>query len=92
MRVNTTIVARIAIVVQFAALIRCLAEYFRLKHLLGPAFSVTRVEPFVLGALLTSVFELAAVLAYFAERLRLVLAIAAMNVAVLLVVKFFFLR
>jgi len=88
MRISWRSAARIAIYVQFAALIRCLAEYFRLKHILGPALSLARVEPFILGALVSSVCALAAVLCYFAEKYWLAVGVATLNVAVLFWLKF----
>jgi hypothetical protein len=88
MRVSPRTAAIIGICVQFAALIRCLAEFFRLKHSLGAAFTLAGVEPFILGALVASVFTLAAVVAYFAEKFRLSTVIATVNVAVLLVLRF----
>ena len=88
MRLSPRIVARIGICVQFAALIRCLSEYFRLRWVLGPSLTLGRVEPFVLGALVASVGALIAVLFYFWEKYLLVVATSAVTVAVLLVLRF----
>lgn len=41
--------------VPFAALIRCRAEYFRLKWLLGPALTLARIEPFISGGLVAAI-------------------------------------
>jgi hypothetical protein len=56
MRVAPKTAAQIGIGVQFAALIRCLGEFYRLKYTLGPAFTIARVEPFILGSLVTAIF------------------------------------
>ena len=88
MRLAPRPAAMIAICVQFAALIRCLAEYFRVKPVLGPALSLVRVEPFILGALVSSVCALAAIVAYFAEKYWLAVGVAALNASVLFWLKF----
>lgn len=82
--------ARIAILVQFLALIRCLAEYFRLQYVLRDRFSLAVAEPFVGAALFTAVLCACAVLLYFAGRYRLVVSAAVLNVIVLLVYKLVF--
>lgn len=46
--------AGVAITVQFLALIRTLAEYFRLKYVQGSAFAPIAAEPYVAGALLVA--------------------------------------
>ena len=90
MHIPARTAARIGICVQFAALIRCLAEYFWLEHTLGSQLSLARVEPFLLGSLVTAVFALAAVLFYFWERHRAAVMTAAANVAILFALKFVF--
>jgi hypothetical protein len=62
--------AKIGICIQFAALIRCLGEYFRLRYFAAEKFSIVYIEPFVLGALLTAVFALAGIFFYFGKRYR----------------------
>src|SRR5215467_12648727 len=62
--------AQLGIVVQFSALIRCLGEYFRLKYYAAGGFSLARVEPFVLGALICAVFALVGILFYFGEKYK----------------------
>ena len=59
------------------------AEYFRLRHVLGPMLSLARVEPFLLGALVSSVCAVAAISAYFKEKYWLGVGIAAVNVGIL---------
>ena len=50
------------IVVQFAALIRCLGEYFRLKYFVVDKFSIVRIEPFIVGATVTAILAFVAIL------------------------------
>jgi len=80
--------AQLGIVAQFAALIRCLGEYFRLKFYVASGFSFARVEPFVLGALVCAVFALVGMLFYFRENYKATVAIAALNVGLLLILRF----
>ena len=81
-------VAQIAVAAQFAALIRCLAEYFRLEYFAPQRFSLARVEPFLLGAVVSAVFAFVGVLCYFGENYKSTVAIAAFNVGILLILRF----
>jgi hypothetical protein len=80
--------ARIGICVQFAALIRCLGEYFRLKFFVLEKFSIVHIEPFVIGALVSAILALAGILFYFRENYRFTAIIAVLNVVVLFVLRF----
>jgi hypothetical protein len=80
--------ARIGICVQFAALLRCLGEYFRLKFFVPEMFSIPHIEPFVIGALVSAVLALAGILFYFKVSYRLTAFIAVFNVVVLFVLRF----
>jgi hypothetical protein len=88
MRVAPKTAALIGIGAQFAALIRCLAEFYRLKYTLGPALTIARVEPFVLGSLLTAIFLLGAVFAYFWSKYILATCFAVLNVLTLFLLRF----
>jgi hypothetical protein len=84
--------ARLGITGQFLALVRCLGEYFRLKQTQGPAFARAAVEPFLTGALITALFCWVAVTLYFFGRYRAALAVACVNVAVLVAYKILVMR
>jgi hypothetical protein len=88
MRFDPKTAARIGIAAQFAALIRCLGEFYRLKYTLGPALAIARIEPFVQGSLFTAIFLLGAVLAYFWNRYTLAAVFAVINVLTLLLLRF----
>ena len=81
-------IAQLGIVVQFAALIRCLGEYFRLKYFAAASFSIARVEPFVLGALVSATLVLVGTLFYFGENYKTTVAIAVLNVGILFILRF----
>jgi len=80
--------AQVGIVIQFAALIRCLGEYFRLKYFFAEKLSFTHVEPFVIGAVVTAILALVAVLFYFAEKYPFTAVVASLNVIILFVLRF----
>jgi len=80
--------AQIGIVIQFAALIRCLGEYFRLKYFVVDKFSIVRIEPFIVGAAVTAILAFVAILFYFAEKYRLTAIASAINVVILFVLRF----
>ena len=82
--------AQLGIVVQFLALIRALGEFFRLRYFRGAALRVPDVHPFLVGATITAVLCLVAVLLYFGRRYTAVVAVAGSTVVVLLVYRFGF--
>lgn len=88
MRISQQNAAKIAILAQFAALLRCLTEYFRLKWLLGAGLTLARVEPFVLGALVAAVGALIGVVLFFWGRHASTVALGAVTVAILLALRF----
>ncbi len=73
---------------QFLALVRILAEYFRLRHGLGPALTFRMVDPFIGGALLDAALLGASVGFALAGRYRVTVALAVVTVAALLVIRF----
>jgi hypothetical protein len=80
--------ARMGIAIQFAALIRCLGEYFRLKYFVAEKFSIIHVEPFMIGALVTAILALVGILFYFAQKFLLTAITASVNVVILFVLRF----
>jgi hypothetical protein len=80
--------AQVGIVIQFAALIRCLAEFFRLKYFVIERFSITSIEPFIIGAAMTAIIALVGVLFYFAEKYPLTSVVASLNVIILFILRF----
>ncbi len=79
----------VAIGAQFAALIRILAEYFRLRALHGDHLSLARVDPWIEGALLTSALIVAATFPVFFERYKITIAVGVATVAILLLFKWY---
>jgi hypothetical protein len=62
-------VSELAIMALFLALIRTLAEYYRLRYVAGTAVALARVEPYLAGGLIAALGVWVAVVAYFVERI-----------------------
>lgn len=84
--------AMIGIGVQFLALIRCLAEIWRLRYTEGPNFSLERALDFVNGGLMAAVFCLIAVLLFFFGKFKWAVAVAVLTVVCLFIYKMAFMR
>lgn len=81
--------ARIAISVQFAALLRILAEYFRLRGIHGQQLGLAEVDVWIESALLTTVLLAAGTFSILCERYRLTVAIGLATVVLLLLFKWY---
>ena len=79
--------AQVGICVQFLALIRTLAEFFRLEHVEGARLRIGTVAPYVGAGLLGAVLTWVAVLCYFAGRDRAALAVVGATILALLAIK-----
>jgi hypothetical protein len=79
--------AQVGICVQFLALVRTLAEFFRLEHVEGSNLNVATVAPYVGAGLLASLLTWTGVLCYFAGRDRAALGVAGLTILALLTVK-----
>lgn len=79
----------VALGAQFAALIRILAEYFRLRTLHGDQLSLARVDPWIEAALVTSALIAAATFPVFFERYKLTIALGVATVVVLILFKWY---
>lgn len=82
--------AQAGITIQFLALVRILAEYFRLEHVHAGRLPLAVVDDYVAGALIAAVLCWLAVVLYFLRRHRAALAASASSVAVLLAYKLLF--
>jgi hypothetical protein len=59
-----------------------------LKHFAIDRFSLAHIEPFIIGAAVTVIFALTAILFYFVEKYRLAALTSAINVLVLFGLRF----
>ena len=72
---------------RYAALVRTLSEYFRLKCVLHAQFTIAVGEPFIVGALITAVSCGAAVMLFFFRRYSLSIAVSIAAILTLLLYK-----
>jgi hypothetical protein len=79
--------ARLGITIQFLALVRCLAEVYRLRWLRGDGLTLAEVQPFITGALVAAVLCWVAVTLFFFARYRASIAAAVLTVAALIALK-----
>lgn len=82
--------ARMVIALQFLALIRTLAEYFRVKVSSGNTISTEHADPLILGALIAATLTGLATGAYMTGKYRWAIVLAMLTVAALLMVKYGF--
>ncbi|MGH7291024.1 MAG: hypothetical protein ACREJT_07445 [Myxococcota bacterium] len=71
----------------FLALVRTLAEFHRLEYTLGAALTLAQVAPYITGALMAALGAWAGVVAYYFGFYRLVSAIVAVAIALMLTYK-----
>lgn len=79
--------AQVGICVQFLALVRTLAEFFRLEYVRGEGLHVATIAPYIGSALFTALATWAGVLCYFARRDRTTVVVAIVTILVLLALK-----
>ena len=86
-RVSARRLSELAITGLFLALIRTLAEYYRLRYVRGTALALAEVAPYITGALMAALGAWVAVVAYFIGRYRVATGIVVAVVAAMLVYK-----
>ena len=67
--------------------IRALGEVFRLEFMLGEALTIAAIRPFIVGALAAALALALALLANWADRPRLAIAITLLTIPALLIYK-----
>lgn len=83
-------ISRIAIVVIYLALIRCISEVFRLNYLQKDSLTIAQIMPFLIGALIASIACLLMTLLSFYAKHKTIIAIAFLTIIALLIVKSIF--
>jgi hypothetical protein len=84
---TTQRLAQIAVTVQFLALVRTLLEFFRLKSLEGPAFTLSLGEPYLIGGVIAAICTWLGVTAYMLNRYMVTAMIGASMIVILIVYK-----
>ena len=86
-RISARRLSELAITGLFLALIRTLAEYYRLQYVGGTALALAKVGPYITGGLIAALGAWAAVVAYFFGRYRVATGLVVAVVVVMLVYK-----
>lgn len=87
MRMSAQRGAVIAIFILFLALVRTLAEIYRLRAVRGPGFALSDALPYVNGAMIAAVGAWAAVGSLMWKRYRLAIAAVSVTILVMLAYK-----
>jgi hypothetical protein len=77
-------------IVVFLALIRCIAEPFRLQYYSSTSLTYHTIKPFLIGALISSVACLILVILSFYSNYKLILVVSILTIAALFWVKYFY--
>lgn len=80
-------ISRIAIVIIFLALIRTIAEFFRLEYILGDALTTQQVKPFIIGALAASISCLLMTILSFYLKHKIIIIVSVLTIIALVLIK-----
>jgi len=80
-------IARIAIIMLYLALIRCIGEFFRLEASFKENLTIAQVKPFLLGALTAAAFCLIMTILYFYSKYKFIPAFAIIGIISLIFIK-----
>jgi len=86
-RITARRLSELAITGLFLALIRTLAEFYRLRYVRGTALALADVAPYVTGGLMAALGAWAGVVAYFFGRYRVAIGIVVAVVVAMVVYK-----
>jgi hypothetical protein len=84
---NEKLIARTLLLIVFLALIRCIGEFFRLRHLQGDAITIMQVTPFILGAFVTSISCFIMTILSFYSKHRMIIVLAVLSIIALVYLK-----
>ena len=83
-------ISKIAMNAVFLALIRTIAECFRLDYISRHSTTFEELRPFLIGALICSVSCLSMCILYFYSKFKVVIGIAISTIIILIILKFKF--
>lgn len=84
---RTDKIARIATIIIYLALIRCISEVFRLNYYSETAITFKEIQPFIVGALISAVALLLMTLFSFWAKPKAIIIISILTIILLLVTK-----
>ncbi len=87
---NEATIGRVATIIIFLALIRTISECFRLEHVSPNTLVFRQLEPFLIGALISSIACLVMTILSFYSKHKTIIAISILTVISLIIVKSFY--
>jgi hypothetical protein len=84
---DTSKVSKIATVIIFLALIRCICEPFRLQYYSTSNLTYSDIKPFLLGSLVAALGLFAMTILFYFGRHKIIIATCVLTIIILLIVK-----
>ena len=84
---DTNKVSKIATVIIFLALIRCICEPFRLQYYSSSILTYTDIKPFLIGSLVATLGLFAMTILFYFGRHKIIIATCVLTIIILLIVK-----
>jgi hypothetical protein len=84
---DTNKVSKIATVIIFLALIRCICEPFRLQYYSSSILTYTDIKPFLIGSLVAALGLFAMTILFYFGRHKIIIATCVLTIIILLIVK-----
>ena len=80
-------ISKIATIIIFLALIRCISEPFRLQYYSATSLTFGDIKPFLIGSLVAALGLLAITVLFYFGRHRIIIATCILTIVILLIVK-----
>ena len=87
---DTKKISKIATIIIFLALIRCITEPFRLQHYAIMTLTLADIKPFLIGSLVTALALFAMTILFYFGRHRMIIATSILTIVILLIVKWIY--
>jgi len=84
---DTRKISKIATIIIFVALIRCISEPFRLQYFSAATLTFGDVKPFLIGSLVATLGLFAMTILFYFRRHKIIIATCVLTIMILLVVK-----
>lgn len=84
---DTSKISKIATVIIFLALIRCISEPFRLQYYSATSLTFADIKPFLIGSLVAAMGLFAMTILFYFGRHRIVIVTCILTIIILLIVK-----
>ena len=84
---DTRKVSKIATLIIFLALIRCISEPFRLQYYSTTTLAFVEIKPFLIGSLVAALALLAMTILFYFGRYKIIIATGVIAIVILLIIK-----